>query len=720
MSSLSRHWKLLDSRSLSKPNYYFSQQFTLDDIQGSFAILSESLPLSSEIHSSASRSDVGARLAIEAAELTFNELLDKKLNFSEMFFSLFSKHWQAIVLLDAIENPLTDNAFFSEDALNNKRIRRTKKDILKHYDPSIALLYQFDQQLILLQRGYTQIALLNRRYHCQIKKTSQRSLSDFLVKFENETEPEFKQIDLESNPIEMVVLLSQQYTNLKTVTRLNTNIIKLYRQLDIEPTLNPIADNEHLIILKKEPHKMASISKGSEEKLELKTDLKAKKKSASMIFSLLALVFATLASYYFWQVQATEKKLTNAVMEQTKPDGNIFKENIEKYTMDQKKIQRELNQKIRSKKQQQKEKQDAIAKVKENELKRIKKAEEEAHITAKEKAKAELKRQQQQQIYAEVEAEKFRMLEEERQVSEREKQQLIAQEKKLKQKELARIKEREQKQREDSSLLSIEREIELIAWHNDRVKNEKATQPQALREQYAIKKQQKQRKREQEVKINARKQKEKQRLEALVRQRRAEFKRNKKQQQQVVQTPNTKIIIPENRLQQQRQTHQHIKKQVDEKRRNMLAELKKQQQKKVKAKDARQRMKQKTAVHQLVAYSKTFNRHTVQLKQKLKAINNLNQRSDAFSNPAIRRERALLQGKETIIRKRLDSLARLYSDKLKRLCSREKIYSVMATRSDSVERLARSMIAQQLRRCSQAPFISAKGVSRTLLHQYLK
>ncbi len=676
MSSLSQHWKLLDNRS-SKSHYCFTQQFTLEGIQGSFAILSESLPSSAETHSNATRSDLGARLAIEAAKLTFSELLDKKLNFSEMFLTLFSKHWQAIVLFDAIENPLIDHASFSIKDLNHKKTKQTKKDILKHYDSSIALLYQFKQQLILLQQGYTQIALLNRHCHCNIKKTSQCSLSDFLLKSEDQTKIKLEPIDIESNPVEMVVLLSQQYTDLKTVTRLNTNIIKLYRQLDIEPILNSITDNEHLIILKKKPRKMASPPRNLEKKLVLKTDLKAKKKSASLIFSFLGLLSATLASYYFWQAQATEKKLTRGVMvmEQAKPEGNIFEENIKEYTMDQKKIQRERDQNRQSKKQQQKEKQDAIAKAKQDELKRIKKVEEEARIATAEKAKAELKRQQQEQIYAKAKAEKIRMLKEkERQSSAQKKQQLIAQEKKLKQKKLARIKKQEQ------------------------------------------------RRQEQELKINARKQKEKQRLEALVKQRRAEFERNKKQKQQqkAVQTLKTKVIIPENRLQQQRQTHQYIKKQADKKRRNMLAELKKQQQDQMKAKDIRQKMKQKTTVHQLVAYSKTFYRHARQLKQKLEAINHLDQRSDAFSNPAIKRERTLLQGKENIIRKRLDSLASLYSDKLKRLCASEKIYPVIMTHSNSIERLARSMIAQQLRHCSQISFISAKGVSKTLLHQYLK
>ena len=83
MSSLSRQWRLLDNCSLSKPDYhYFAQPFMLDNIQGSFAVLSEALPCSTEIQSNAFRRDIGARLATEAAEFAFIELLDKKLNFA--------------------------------------------------------------------------------------------------------------------------------------------------------------------------------------------------------------------------------------------------------------------------------------------------------------------------------------------------------------------------------------------------------------------------------------------------------------------------------------------------------------------------------------------------------------------------------------------------------------------------------------------------------------
>jgi hypothetical protein len=678
MSSLSQQWRLLDNSSLSKPDFhYFGQPFVFENIQGSFAVISEALPLSAEIESSASRSDIGARLATEAAEFAFIELLDKKLNFAEMFFSLFSKQWQATVLLHTIENPIKNN-----------KTNHTQEKILENYDPSIALFYQFDKQLILLQLGYTQIALLNRRYHCEIKKTSSLSLSDFLLRLETTTEPQLELIDTEACQIEMVILLSQQYTNFKTVARLSSNIIKLYRELERKKKLTCISDNDNLIILKKEANEVGTsvpvnLKVDSSESLEVK--LKSKKKLASTLFSLFSLILGTAASYYLWQVEATETDLSGSVAGQASQNYKTFEDRRVMAIMGQERIK--------------------IEKIQLFEQQKLKK---QLDNVLKQQKEEELKEK----------AEKQRLIQKDKLVSERENQELTAQKEKrlraeAKEKVLkkerqveAEVQEKEKglerTQREKNSFLSIERDIELITRHDEKI-----------HAQYTIK--------QQEAKIATEKREEKTGLDALVKQRREEFEKNKVQQKHpTMQVLVVKSVIPKSRKQQQLQVQRHIRGRANKKKQQILIELKKQQLKQIRAKDERAQLKQKTTVHQLVNYSKTFNSHTVQLKQKLEAIAFLDQRPEAFSNPKIVHGRTLLQGKEATIRKRLDSLAKLYSAKIKRLCRETKIYPVIPSASNQVERIARSVIAQQLRHCSRPQFLSTKAVTTALLNKYLK
>jgi len=61
------------------------------------------------------------------------------------------------------------------------------------------------------------------------------------------------------------------------------------------------------------------------------------------------------------------------------------------------------------------------------------------------------------------------------------------------------------------------------------------------------------------------------------------------------------------------QTQAFIKQKEEEKKRIVAEELEKQQAGKIKAKEAREKIIQKTITHQLVNYSKTFHRHVVQL-----------------------------------------------------------------------------------------------------------
>ena len=679
MLSLFQQWRFLDSSSLSKPDYYhFTQQFVLENMQGSFAIISEPLPLSIEIQSRISRSDTGARLATKAAKFAFIELLDNKLNFSENFLSLFDKHWQAIVLLHAIENPFASNASLLEKQLNDdKKVSSVKKEILEHYDPSIAFLYLFDKQLILLQLGYTQVALLSRRYHCEIKKASQLSLSNFLLGIGNNSESQLQLIDIDACQIEMVVLLSQQYTSPKTVARLNSNIIKLYREFDLEKKSNHIPGSDALILLKKEPCDVdSSVTVSSEVdapvSLVIKPKLKLKKRSVFLPFTLFFLIFGITASYYLWQVQATVTESNTALTGQQSQNYKISNSQKAVKMTDQERSTIVFFEQQKLKKQQEEIKR-SIIKSKEAELRQQK--------------KAQLKKEAEQAY-----------------VKEEKKQKLIAQEeKKLRQQKEGeeKVKELERKQRNLE-----QQEAKLLA----------EEQAEKRRLVVLVKLQ-----REQEVKLLAEEQAEKRRLKALVKLRREEFEKNKaRQKQQVVRTLVAETSVVKSRKQQQLETQQNIKKRTDKKRQDVLAELKKQQQAQARAKDARAQLIQKTAVHQLVNYSKSFNRHVVQLKQKLDAIVVLDRQADALSNSTIIRKRALLETKEKTGRKRLDAIAKGYSTKIKQLCTASKIYPVSLSGANQVERIARSVIAQQLRNCSRPQFLSTKAVTTALLNKYLK
>ncbi len=96
----------------------------------------------------------------------------------------------------------------------------------------------------------------------------------------------------------------------------------------------------------------------------------------------------------------------------------------------------------------------------------------------------------------------------------------------------------------------------------------------------------------------------------------------------------------------------------------------------------------------MVNYSKTFNRHTTQLKQKLDRLAAIDQRSDASSNKTLIHTRKLLKGKEAVIRTRLGSIAGMYLAKLKLVCAKEKIFPVSTAgsikRSVSLEKLYRN------------------------------
>jgi hypothetical protein len=211
------------------------------------------------------------------------------------------------------------------------------------------------------------------------------------------------------------------------------------------------------------------------------------------------------------------------------------------------------------------------------------------------------------------------------------------------------------------------------------------------------------------------------RIATLIKKRRIEFERAKIKKAATSQKkPISAPLTTGSRTQQQMKTHQFIKDQADKKKRNILAELERQKQEQEKAKDEKQQAQQKTAVHQLIGYIKTFSRHSLQLKQKLDKIDKIDQSKDATTNNQLIHNRKLLIDKEGNIRRRLNSLSALYLTKLKKLCLISKKYPVSTTDGNKVERIGRTLISQHLSQCTQLQSLSPKNITSILLDKYLK
>ncbi len=757
MPSQSPHWTLFDSDPLSNSDFHhFTQPFNRNKAQGFFVIAAEHLSVGNENRSVASRSIRGAELAIEAARLTFSEIVENELNFSKVFLTLFSKQWKAATLLDAVKDTDTKSSPLAIGQLSDTaKTTDEQQEILALYDPSIALFYQSEKQLMFLSLGDTQIALVNRRYHCEIKESTQVSLSKLLVDLENGAESPFQFIDIEEYQLEMVALLSHRYTTSKTMARLHSNMIKRYRQLESKNSRAESTDNSYLLLFKKKQANPISTEPQIVASDQLKIERDSPKKSmATLILSLFALLTVTASSYFFWQAQATETELSTLVESKpqespkAQPNTQIILNNHQEDALKSAKETLRAEEKARQeeiKKQQaqqikalQQQEQEAIALKQQNDL-RLK----------IQQVQSEALKKQEEQIRKKAEAakaEKLRLIEEKAHIKQKEllKQQQALElakakeeqkEKRLKAEKLAREKLAREKQ-ERAQLLLIEQDIERMNQQEEEIRAQKeAEQKKRKEEQLRVRKielEQERKKREQLAKIEAEKRAEDKRLEALVRQRRLEFEANKAKQ---------RLEFENNKIRQQREKEKAINPLADvtptkpeesgkpqditksnaaEKKRNMLAELKRQKQSQLKAKTDKLRLKQKTAIHQLVNYSKTFNRHTTQLKQKLDRLAAIDQRSDAFTNKALIHKRKLLKGKEAVIRARLDSIAGMYLAKLRLVCAKEKIFPVSTIASNKTERIARKVISHHVSNCSQAQSLSASRISATLLDKYLK
>lgn len=733
MPSQSPHWTLLKNDLLPKPNYHYFTPFTLNASHGFFAVITESLPVSTQQEMPPPNSSTGAELALEAARLAFADVLTKKCSFKETFLTAFNTHWKAAVLLHVIENKDGNNIFLSSEEFDNDKVTSQKqKQTLALYDPSIAILYQLDQQLLYLHVGSSQIALVNRRYHCDIKKPEYTSLTNVLIEYSNQNISPLHSIDIKADQLEMMALLSHQYANSKTAARLNSNIIKLSRQFRSEDQAEHLIDNSNLIICAKECCKTSPTSRPP---LTIKKN-KPKKSIMMYAFSLFILT-STASSYYLWQAQATEATSTLLNKPQNQ-QANQQTDTIKHTTIDPKKGDNTDTKKTILHEEKKQERQYLLAKLKEKEAK------EKYQAVALKQQKEQLLREQRARLNAETEAkEQQARIEAKAKITEQKEREAVTQK--------ILVQQEEKQHREKALAQKQNKQQKTFLSKNDDIK--RIDRP--LQKTQEKKEREKQKQRIQLAKIEAEKKVEQARLNALVKRRRIEFENNKIKEAQRIKIEAEKKIAEQrsaalvkkrrmeferaqikkatslsqekpifattgNRIQRQIKTQRFISDQVAKKKRSMLVELERQKKEQEKAKDEKQQTQQKTAVHQLLGYIKTFSQHTLQLKQKLDKINKIDKNKEASTNHQLIHNRKLLVDKETNIRRRLNSLSALYLTKLKKLCSSAKKYPIVTNRGNKIERFGKTIIAEHLSRCTQVQSLSPKNITSILLDKYLK
>lgn len=688
------HWIVLDSHCTDTSNIYcFSKHSNNKPEKGYFAIIAEELPQTT----ASTRSQIGAKLLVDASQLALTKLQAQELNFAPHFFHLLNDIWKAKVFLHAIQNP-----FLGTDTLSVKKLTENdtlSEDIVRHYDVSAGIIYLKGNQLVFLQSGDTQLALLNKRNNCEIKKVDQPSLSVLLNRSKNTSSSLYQLIDIKKHQLEMVVLLPHKYTAPKTSARLKSNILKIYRTFESNYPQIDSADNAQLTILKKDHQQKQSASHPATKKPLSSASPKKqtdKKSMTAYVLSTFLLLVGAIASYFLWQAQAkesismspshngfiaTQMALNNTseapipLLEVTNKQSGIKKQTDKIKRAEQKKreeveaaIATEKARLEKEKRLQLKQKQDEAAIAESLRIKTIE----------KEKARKEKELQERRKLEAETKARKLR----------------LEQEKKLK-----------QQQEEAATLLSIEKDLDLINQHDEKIRAQQQAEEQKRREN--------------QTRLLAEKQAEAKRKAALIQQRRREFENNKNNP--VESSPSKIPNTAKSREEQQIQIQKQIKQKEAEKQRIVAEELKRQQAEQIKAKEARNKVIQKTITHQLLNYSKTFHRHVVQLQQKNKAIELLERRKTSSNDPNIVHKKKMLQSKKNDIEQRIDRLSVLYASKLKELCANKIIHPIaMPTKLTKVERIAYAVISQKLRHCSQPETLSSQNISKIFIKKYLK
>jgi len=721
MPSSTQYWTFLGSSSSLSDFQFFTYNLNVKPETSHFSLIAEEL-----IQPNTTRSSIGATLAIAASRYALTELEDKELSFTSHFFKIFSESWKTKVFLHASQKPFANEPLLSIDQLLENEALGYK--ILQHYDVSVGLVYLKDNQLTYLQSAYSQLALLNDRYNCDIKKADKESLVDILLHSTNNTAP-YQFVDIEKYRLEMLVLLPSKYTTTKTGARLKSNILKIYRSfVSNADYLQDAKYDPSLIILKRNNNqKPCQVAITEKSPPAITSKVKAKKSLATYYLSSFLLLLGISASYFLWQAQAKEnislplvesnQKTLQLAANITQEAGFPKKEPLEDTSIKQLNLIKKQEEEREQRLQQEHREAERLEK------KALAEKKQEAELVAK---KTQERLEKQKEIEAQTETLRLKALEENRI---REEERLIEQQKEreavaIKERQLQQKREEEvallKQQNDDESLLSIQRDIDIINRHDNKLRAQRQAEEQKQRENQA--------------KLVAEKQAKKKRKEALIKQRRLEFENSQARKEQASRSTGitssqnnkakaqaTNIIEPQNRKEKQRQNQQHIKQKEAEKKRVVAEELKKQQVGQLKAKEERTKLIQQTVVHQLVNYSKTFNRHAVQLQQKITAIELLEKRKSSNSAPKTIRDKERLQSKKIDIEQRIDRLAGLYSSKLKKLCAYKVIHSVaIPAKPTNVERIALSVITQQLRTCSQAQTLSRKNIARTLINRYLK
>lgn len=307
------HWTPLTHHSEQDSYHQFTQVLDVDSQKPVFAFLAEALPTVSS-NNQTSRSEIGAQLALKAAKTAINELTNRTLSFNENFWIIFSQHWKAKIFLHAIEHPTSQKKPYSIDTLGNtEALNHEQKSVLKKYDASLSFCFIDKNKATLFQTGAIKIALLNRRYHCEIKTPE---LPSSIALMYNTYSPNFEYIDINTYRLEMPLLLSHQYSNKKSEARLTANIFKIYRSMGTGNVSNPLVNGANLIAFKSDQESLEEpkVPSSSLPKKNISTTKKTLALRASLMTALVG-----IGSYYLWPVQNIEAGPKAHIAHEIKP-----------------------------------------------------------------------------------------------------------------------------------------------------------------------------------------------------------------------------------------------------------------------------------------------------------------------------------------------------------------------------------------------------------------
>ncbi|MCK5902079.1 MAG: hypothetical protein KAG28_02935 [Cocleimonas sp.] len=725
MSLPLQHWTLLDSSASNQ--HHFTKTFQQRKNTGYFAILAEATPIlkANNQYHYPSKSGVGAALAVEAAQLAFSQLLKNKLDFSVQFFSLFRKQWQANVFLHAVQHASLNKTLLPVDMLNqNKQFTLEQQAILEQYNASIGILYLVDDQLITFQLGHTEVVLLNRRYNCEIKRSL--NTSSFLALSLDDIILEQDKLNTDDYHLEMVSLLSHQYSHSQTRPRLKTNIFKLYRAIGITEAEyeQQLSEDMNFILFRKNKVTLAE----KEHALPLK---KQRKKSLITHPLSLLVLCSTLASGYYLlgnkPIKITEvsliseKKIATTIApstmaEKKKPPIIVATTEITKQTIASEgrssviPLQRESEPSpvklissattVTVKRETSAEKQNASRSshqrltTNRSTLKAVSQ-----RMTSRKKA---TKTQQRK-------ASRYNMNTAEKRTPSNNKSKKVV----LQKRRVKRDKQKTIKKEQKEIKLKIIEKAPLAEKLKVKTKQMTDIKKENIRRQEKYIKDQQRENLKQEKLLKEKKDT----LRAQQKNKIALIKKQEKQQSRT-QKPQAKSTL-KTREQHHLKAQQYTQAMAEEKRKRREATLKQQQQRLKEAKAFRQKNQQQTLIHQLMSYSKKINQYITALKRKDLAINVIDKKLNNKEDARVTHQRILLITKKELIKHRIDAVTKRYLIKLKKICTSSKIYPVITPpQVDKIGWISLSLIKEQLRDCSKKQTLSYTYITAQFLKKF--